>query len=349
MGESPTLSKDSSDITGTIDASANKEKHEANPAVTEGNPVTTSASSEHEAVTSLPRSEGPGTLNMDPTLAVQLLRMLTDSAARATAPLATAPLATLQATSTEASKTQDEYEDISEPEGSDWAEDVQALLAPSESGVENDSEQDDPLALAIGMYSQEEELGPDLPEMAASLANRALRKPIPADREKELADKVIRPANVTGLVVPRVNPEVWKGMGRRTKETDLNYQRIQNFLHKGLTPILRLLAQLREKKLMEEVRMTLDGFQLLAIASLTITNLRKASIAQDVVPQYKPLCSAQRPATDLLFGDEEDFAKTTKQLMEANATRDQTHIYIAEGAPERPWIQTARNGERGID
>ena len=75
------------------------------------------------------------------------------------------------------------------------------------------------------LYCQDEQLGPALPEAAANLANKALRAPMPAAREKALTDKYLRPDNAPGLQVPKVNPEIWRSVSRRTKENDVCFQR----------------------------------------------------------------------------------------------------------------------------
>ena len=95
-------------------------------------------------------------------------------------------------------------------------------------------------------------------------------------------------------------------------------QRAQAYIHKGLVPLLQTLDSLKSKQDKENLKKVLDAFQLLALGSFTLTTARRQAMALDLFPPYRALCVPSRPFTDLLFGDDTELLKTTKQLKEAN-------------------------------
>ena len=219
------------------------------------------------------------------------------------------------------------------------------FLGDSNSESEDDFE--DLLAEVTQTYSRDEALGEELPPAAANLANRALRAGISAQREKELTQKVLRHKNGEAFVVPRVNTEVWKAMQRKTRENDLAMQRIQGLLHKGLIPIVQVLSDLKSKKDKENLAKVLDAFQILAFGSVTLTNARKQAISLDLFPQYRPLCSAERAATDLLFGDDAELKASMKQLKDSQAPDTRLGYAAISKTPARGRGSFRGRGARG--
>ena len=76
-----------------------------------------------------------------------------------------------------------------------------------------------------------------------------LRSKISGEKLKSKAEGFKRPQNCENLIVPEVNVEVCKKMSSRAKSRDLNFQKVQLHLTKGLIPIvqcLQLLLKLEE-------------------------------------------------------------------------------------------------------
>ena len=197
--------------------------------------------------------------------------------------------------------------------GGDWLNSADDFLnSDPESDGEMDS--DDPFEDLAQSYDPQEALGVDLPESAANLANRALRTAVPVQREKELADRILRPRNVEALQVPKVNLTVWKQLQRRSRETDINFQKAQALLHKGLVPILQTLGSLKAKKDKENLKNILDSFIMLAASSHALTTGRRMAMNYDLFACFKPLCAPNRPFTDLIFGPDDELDKTIKKM-----------------------------------
>ena len=110
--------------------------------------------------------------------------------------------------------------------------------------------------------------------------------------------------------MPKVNPEVWGKLKRDTKTRDLKLQRIQNLVHKGLIPLIKLMENIKKDK--ANMRLAADAFRLLAMGSSQLSQRRRDLIAPDLCPTFRPLCGPNNPVTQLLFGD--DLPKQIKDI-----------------------------------
>ena len=158
-------------------------------------------------------------------------------------------------------------------------------------GHEESDEGTNSFDLVSQLYSPQEQLGPQLPEQAVNLANQALRSVVSLKRKRlqrrfsdQLMQKVCKCLELTWTF----GKLSFTRLGRLTF-----VQCIQTLLHKGLTPLLELLSRLKEikdkdRKDKENLKKALDAFQVLALTSVTISNVRKTALSQDILPQYKP-------------------------------------------------------------
>ena len=166
-------------------------------------------------------------------------------------------------------------------------------------------------------FESEEKLGREVSEPTAQLVDAAMRSVVSGSKEKELTDKVCRPGNCASLVVPKINPEIWRQLKRETRETDVNYQRVQTLINKGLGPLVTVMDVLRSKGDKENLLMLGDAFRLLALSSSRLSQRRKDAVATDLKPNFRQLCAPGRPVTALLFGD--DLQKSLKDIKESQS------------------------------
>lgn len=166
-------------------------------------------------------------------------------------------------------------------------------------------------------FDKQEKTSQAVADPTAAIINAALRASVPASREKELLDRVLRPDNCPSLTVPKVNPEIWREMKKATRDDDVSLQKIQLCLLKGFTPLVHVMDSLRSSKDREALSQLGDTFKLLALASSHLSSKRKELIAPDLAYQYRQLCSANRPVSQLLFGDE--LQKTLRDIKEAQS------------------------------
>ena len=116
---------------------------------------------------------------------------------------------------------------LSDGECSDPGDDLQQRFdALLESGDESDSE-GDVFADIKNFFDKEEKLGPNVSDATADIVKLGMRTPVDGAKERELREKVLRPANCEDLSVPTVNKEIWDELSRHTHDSDMALQRIQ--------------------------------------------------------------------------------------------------------------------------
>ena len=200
----------------------------------------------------------------------------------------------------------------------------------------------------VQFFGQEDLLGPKLDAKIAKMVDVGLRLDVSKLRDKEEAQKILRPENCKTLAVPRVNTEIWPLMGRRTRNNDLSFQRIQGLLHKGLTPMLQALEAAKKNKDKPTLQKLGDAFRMLAMASSLISQARKDNIAADLNRMYRPLCTPNRQVTSFLFGD--DLQKDLRDIRERNSTGDKLSFYNPKSKFQRGKSgQDSKTSTRGRD
>lgn len=164
-------------------------------------------------------------------------------------------------------------------------------------------------------FEKEDKLGVPVSKDTAEIVEMGMRGSVLHSKEKELMERVLRPANCDQLIVPRVNSEIWKEIRKDTRDNDVTFQRIQSLVHKGLTPIISVMDSMTDKKDKGLRRKLGEGFRLLALASSHLSQKRKEQIAPDLDQPFRQVCGASQPVTQYLFGD--DLPKALKDIKEA--------------------------------
>ena len=177
----------------------------------------------------------------------------------------------------------------------------------------------------LKFFDKEEHLGDPVSETTVNLVKAALRAPTSQSKQKEMLDGVFRPQNCDALQVPRTNNQIWRNMQSKTRDNDMEYQRIQSMLHKGMTPLLKLLDESKQKKDFPAVHLCLDTFKILAMTSRHITQRRREAILPDLAPIYRQLGAVTKPITTNLFGD--DLVKEVKEIREGQTLSLKKNTY----------------------
>ena len=109
------------------------------------------------------------------------------------------------------------------------------LLNPVENSAENTSVKTDSLLSDIAQeLSEQEPTGPVVNEDLAAMLNKRWATKM---SDKKLSDKlelIQRPANCSGFIVPRVNPEIWSSFDKFNKRRDLRTSNVQTGADLGL-------------------------------------------------------------------------------------------------------------------
>ncbi|MCG7884353.1 MAG: hypothetical protein JAY96_22530 [Candidatus Thiodiazotropha endolucinida] len=165
-------------------------------------------------------------------------------------------------------------------------------------------------------FAKTEAVGPKVDDTLAEIVNSGIKNKIDRNVAKELCEKFERPENCGGMIVPKINKELWltPTMRKNTKEVDKAFQIAQRYLTQGLIPIVTLMNKWLNTENTEEFQLAQNAFQLCAYAHRDISNLRRQQLRGVVADKYKQLCNDSTPLTENLLGD--DLEKQIKTMDE---------------------------------
>ena len=109
---------------------------------------------------------------------------------------------------------------------------------------------DDLLDTIANDLNADEQTDQDVSEKLAKLVNKRWSEKLTSDKLTEKLKKHSRPGNLSSLVAPRINPEIWANMGHTARRVDLRASNTQNILAKVGTIIVKCtdnLLKAREK------------------------------------------------------------------------------------------------------
>ncbi|XP_060600952.1 uncharacterized protein LOC132754353 [Ruditapes philippinarum] len=176
----------------------------------------------------------------------------------------------------------------------------------TESGVTdgNDDDDDDEFCM-VDFFEDASETGAAISYKLATLSNKALQVQPKEEKIKELLDTHKRPNNVEFLQVPLVNEQLWRQLPSRVKAQDFLLQRTQKIFSSALVPVLKTMDELKTDGRPKMKELIGDTFKLLNNAFVTTSQMRRDRIKKELLPLYRPICSANQSATHL-FGDKVD-------------------------------------------
>ncbi|KAK7479414.1 hypothetical protein BaRGS_00029331 [Batillaria attramentaria] len=177
-----------------------------------------------------------------------------------------------------------------------------------------EEDDDDLLKELAGEIDNVEPTSENVAASMADIINKRFRNNLADDKLKSKLDAYARPANCEALVVPTVNPEIWKVMPPAAKKADLKLAMTQRAIVKASVAIaqstqqvIRAHAQKRftDKPAKDEMtKKAADSFALLGHAC-TQLSLRQRHALNSYLPKHLAgLCSSTVPITSQLFGDD---------------------------------------------
>ena len=195
--------------------------------------------------------------------------------------------------------------------------------------VGGDDEEDEPLVCGdvlddvTSEMSNEELTSGKLNDKVAKLINFYMsEKPCDAVIEKR-NKKYLRPENCEYLKVPKMNQEIWNSIPSYSKKHDLDLQKAQLNLVKGVIPVGQLIDQLYAVKgklsnesfdVDEAIRSLVDTIGFVGAANCAIVQKRKSLLRPKLAPKFQKLCSSSEFSSDSLFG--KDLAQEVKTINE---------------------------------
>ncbi|CAB4020993.1 Hypothetical predicted protein [Paramuricea clavata] len=158
--------------------------------------------------------------------------------------------------------------------------------------------------------------------------------------DKNLSDKLElnqRPENYSGVIVPRVNSEIWSNLDKFYKRRDLRTSNVQKNLAKAGSSLIyttnKLLHSRQNGNQVDSTEFIKSNMEIMAILGHALVDLshhRREAIKPNLNKEFAALCSEQvPPVTANLFGDDLQIEcnniKTTNKLRQsalANKGRD---------------------------
>ncbi|XP_041456638.1 uncharacterized protein LOC121408959 [Lytechinus variegatus] len=156
-------------------------------------------------------------------------------------------------------------------------------------------------------FAQPQEMGQAIDDNLAMSASYLLSNKLGEKALEESLDKYPPPTNCPLVDVPRVNGPIWDKLKQVTRQRDLQLQKIQRSLTRGLTAFLQSLDPGNISEAQQ------DCLALLSNANFELNCTRKRLIRPDMNMKFTPLCKSSQVGK-FLFGD--DLAKQVKDLSE---------------------------------
>lgn len=199
-------------------------------------------------------------------------------------------------------------------------------------------------------FKKEKKYAEKVHEVVASTVNEGIEAIVEhkSDTVQNLMKKYERPENCKFLEVPKVNKAVWtsKQTSKELKESDRLMQRTQNYLTKGLIPLVKLMDKTLKSESEESEELfdlAMDSFNLLAFSHRDISNQRRSLLAPAIDGKYKQLCGESAPISSThLFGDEENLEKRVKEIDESRKIGNKINLYNAQKGKSKGLSQAGK-------
>ena len=159
---------------------------------------------------------------------------------------------------------------------------------------------------------------PAIRDPLATYATTCVTKRIERDHLKALKQKAKRPANCPNVVVPQVNPAIWRELDRFPKVRDVHMQSTQELSARGLQLALAMKerpSSSEESKVEDVGAMCTTLIALLGNASLEMSFRRRELLKPSINRRYHSLCGPSTEVGVYLFGDR--MAEDMREIAEA--------------------------------
>ena len=227
---------------------------------------------------------------------------------------------------------------------------------PAEKSAENTSVDTDSLLSDIAQeLSEQEPTGPAVNEDLAAMLNKRWTTKMSDKKLNDKLELIQRPENCSGLIVPRVNPEIWSNLHKFVKRRDLRTSNVQKNLAKAGSSLIgttNKLLQSRQNSTQvdptELIKSNMEIIALLGHAFVDLSHHRREAIKPNLNKEFVALCSEKVPVTANLFGDdlqtECNNIKTTNKLRQSTLVNKGRDNFDRRRSmqPSRPFGESPR-------
>ena len=165
-----------------------------------------------------------------------------------------------------------------------------------------------------------ENTGPAINAQLAKLVEKLMREKSTVEKLTELKRQYESPQNCGSLAETKVNQGVWNNLDESARFMDLNFQKVQKCLVKGVTSVVSVVDSLllTENPPDNETLITrlMDGVLLFANANQELNFKQRELLRRQLNANYRYLCAPSNPVTGEHFGD--DLPRAVKHITDTN-------------------------------
>ena len=172
-------------------------------------------------------------------------------------------------------------------------------------------------------YGESENVAADIDDQLANIVGGLTANKLAEDKLRDKLEAYARPGNCPGLVVARVNPEIWDKLSPGTRSADINLQRVQNSTVQAMVAITKAADNLvtlsrsgESLAVADTLSALVDGLALMGNAAQDLNQRRRDGHRADLNAQYKGLCNNDATGAGLVYGD--DLPNRIKAIGETN-------------------------------
>ena len=196
-------------------------------------------------------------------------------------------------------------------------------------------------------YGASENVAAAIDDQLANIVGGLSANKLAEDKLRDKLEAYPRAENCPGLVVAKVNQEVWDKLSPGTRSTDIKLQRVQNSTVQAMVAITQAADNLvtfsrsGEMDVAHTLTALVDGLALLGNATLELNQRRRDGHRSDLNAQYKGLCNSDATGAGLLYGD--DLHNRIKAIGETNRLSSKLATSAGGGSS---YTQRGRSGYR---
>ena len=166
-------------------------------------------------------------------------------------------------------------------------------------------------------FAIKENTGEEVNESLADIVSSLVKTRLSEDKLKQKLQKYPRPANIAGLITPRINPLIWGQISSNTQQSDAKSQKAQHTLIGAASAIVKSVDHVlkTDSSNKELISMLTDALAFVLQCNHDTNHLRRLALKKDLHKDFAALCNVNTPAGEYLFGD---LSKLTKEISDAN-------------------------------
>ena len=144
-----------------------------------------------------------------------------------------------------------------------------------------------------------ENTGEEVNESLADIVSSLVKTRLSADKLKGKLQKHPRPANIAGLITPRINPLIWGQISSNTQQSDAKSQKAQHTLIGAASAIVKSVDHVlkTDSSNKELISMLTDALAFVLQCNHDTNHLRRLALKKDLHKDFAALCNVNTPVS----------------------------------------------------